>query len=154
MLLSASWKAVKVTHKSTKFVNPVLIEEEGIRTAEMNIDNGQFISDDDEDLFTSAALGKYQSDDESEDEDGDEDDSEGEPSKESNLPAQAVHIALGDKSRYFQAPTNDEIQSLKEVSELFKSNIFKLEVCMSGKVRNKEIAFFSLRYLLDSFPLF
>ncbi|RUS22739.1 hypothetical protein BC937DRAFT_87483 [Endogone sp. FLAS-F59071] len=161
-------KVVKVTHESTKFVNPkktALIEKEGIPITEMIIDNSQFISDDEEDLLTAAALGKYQSDDGSEDEDGDEveDDSEDEPSKESNLPTQAVRIALGDKSegsRYFQAPSNDEIQNLKEVSELFKSNIFKLEIeellaevrIDYNKMKPLETTLHRLKTLFDSLP--
>lgn len=68
-------------------------------------------------------------DDNNNDEDGDEDDQD-------EFMAAAEHDAsskpqnpMGVKnSSLYKAPTNDEIQGLQESSDLFKSNIFKLQI--------------------------
>lgn len=70
-----------------------------------------------------------ESDDNNDDEDGDEDDQD-------EFMAAAEHDAsskpqnpMGVKnSSLYKAPTNDEIQGLQESSDLFKSNIFKLQI--------------------------
>jgi U3 small nucleolar RNA-associated protein 22 len=91
-----------------------------------------FIDDDEEDLMESAAAGKYEDDMiDSEEDDSEEDDEEHTDEEEISAEPKAKGAGNNKKnhvSELYQPPTNEEMQGLKETSELFKSNIFKMEV--------------------------
>jgi U3 small nucleolar RNA-associated protein 22 len=91
--------------------------------------------------MSAAASGKYddmiddnddeEEDSEEEDEEFDDDEEEVQKEVEKGVNGKASSIKL-KKNQYvselYQPPTNEEMQGLKETSELFKSNIFKMEV--------------------------
>lgn len=86
--------------------------------------------------MSAAASGKYDDmvddeEDESEEDDDEEDDEEEEEEEDNTVNGKASG-KKSKKNQYvselYQPPTNQEMQGLKETSDLFKSNIFKLEV--------------------------
>ncbi|KAH8549941.1 Nrap protein [Umbelopsis sp. PMI_123] len=113
-----------------------------VETFEDSSDDAEdFIGDDAEDLMSAAASGKYddmiddndeeEEDSEEEDEEFDDDEEEVQKEVEKGVNGKASSIKL-KKNQYvselYQPPTNEEMQGLKETSELFKSNIFKMEI--------------------------
>jgi U3 small nucleolar RNA-associated protein 22 len=90
--------------------------------------------------MSAAASGKYDDmvddeEDNSEEEDDDDEDEEEEEEDEEEEDNGVNGKAFGKKSKknqyvseLYQPPTNQEMQGLKETSDLFKSNIFKMEV--------------------------
>ncbi|KAF9544001.1 hypothetical protein EC957_000270 [Mortierella hygrophila] len=121
--------------KSRKVVEPEPESSSGEEAYDDIIDEEEDSEDDDED---DEEEGDYiegedktmgSDDDNDDDEDGDED-------EQDEFMAAAEHDAtskprnpMGVKnSSLYKAPTNDEIQGLQESSDLFKSNIFKLQI--------------------------
>lgn len=89
--------------------------------------------------MSAAVSGKYDDDmidTEEDDSEGDaDDDEEAEGESEDEVQENETSSVPKDGSKkkqyvseLYQPPTNDEMQGLKETSELFKSNIFKMEV--------------------------
>ncbi|CAM0141445.1 unnamed protein product [Umbelopsis sp. WA50703] len=120
---SALKKAAKVDSKS----KPKTVVAE-----ELSDEAEDFIDDDEEDLMESAAAGKYEDDMiDSEEDDSEEDDEEHTDEEEISAEPKAKGAGNNKKnhvSELYQPPTNEEMQGLKETSELFKSNIFKMEI--------------------------
>jgi len=110
------------------------------KTFEESSDEAEdFIDDDEEDLMSAAVSGKYDDDmidTEEDDSEGDaDDDEEAEGESEDEVQENETSSVPKDGSKkkqyvseLYQPPTNDEMQGLKETSELFKSNIFKMEI--------------------------
>lgn len=68
-------------------------------------------------------------DDNDDNEDGDEDEQDEFMAAAEHDASSKPHNPMGVKnSSLYKAPTNDEIQGLQESSDLFKSNIFKLQI--------------------------
>ncbi|RUS31264.1 Nrap protein [Jimgerdemannia flammicorona] len=135
-----------------KVAKVVLNSRRTTRTEEIGNDSDphQAISDDDEDLLMAATTGKY----DSHEDDGDSDENDDKKYEY----AQPGHKSEG--SHYYQAPTSEEIQGLKEASDLFKSNIFKLEIeellaevrIDYSKLKPLEAALHQLKALFDGLP--
>ncbi|KAG0236782.1 hypothetical protein BGW42_002650 [Actinomortierella wolfii] len=83
-------------------------------------DEGDYIEGDDDDRFAA-------SNDEDEDSDMEEEQDALMAAAEAEAAAKDPHSAAKNSSLY-KAPTADEIQGLQESQELFKSNIFKLQI--------------------------
>ncbi|CAI2197467.1 13218_t:CDS:2, partial [Funneliformis geosporum] len=104
------------------------VSKKNISNEEEQEGSVDLISDDDEDLLEAAKLGKYLTEENPLQKlKADMDD---ENMKELHGGEIEINIKqLGSKSSsIYKAPTNEEIQGLKEISGLFKSNIFKLQI--------------------------
>ncbi|KAG0297764.1 hypothetical protein BGZ96_004955 [Linnemannia gamsii] len=124
--------------KSRKVLEPEPESSSGEEAYEDMINEGDSEDDDEDDDDDDEEEGDYiegedqdmRSDDENNDDEDDDEDEQDE------FMASAEHDAsskprnpMGVKnSSLYKAPTNDEIQGLQESSDLFKSNIFKLQI--------------------------
>ncbi|KAL1914891.1 uncharacterized protein VTP21DRAFT_7807 [Calcarisporiella thermophila] len=128
------------------------IEEESDENSDFGSDDyiddsdEEDISDDGDDLMEASMSGKHDSDEELASYDA----------------VHGVERPKKEENNYhlYAAPTNDEIQGLKEASELFKSNIFKLQIdeLLSevridyNKLQPLETALHKLKTILDNIP--
>ncbi|ORX82553.1 Nrap protein, partial [Anaeromyces robustus] len=68
-------------------------------------------------------------DEDEEEEDDDEDENDNEGMKDISLRTDKNKAKpLSDNSKYYKAPTNEEIQQLRETTELFNTNLFRLQI--------------------------
>ena len=115
------------------------------QTSKPRIEEDEEISDDGEDLMAGAA--DYVDDEDMDDDSQDDEEDDGEDSEEERealaatkaaaVRAQQTFRQKNGESVIFKAPTNEEVQGLKETGELFKSNVFKLQVCSFLLIRER-----------------
>jgi hypothetical protein len=114
--------AERVTQKKKAMVEPVVND----------IDN-DYISDDSEDLMTKAYADNYESasassiDSDNSAEEMDMDDDTSSISDAVSMDESDEQVSSSMKKNHDKTPSNEEIQSLQDTVELFKSNLFKLQ---------------------------
>jgi len=99
--------------------------------------NYKDFEDIEEDEISEEEIDENEDDDEDDGEDDDEQDDEDDEDEEEDEEMDGVKSItterkkskpLSDNSKYYKAPTNEEIQQLRETTELFNTNIFRLQV--------------------------
>ncbi|OUM62146.1 hypothetical protein PIROE2DRAFT_69533 [Piromyces sp. E2] len=123
----------KSQNNSKNVSKRVKFEDENVEKEEVEESFEDFEDIEEEDIISEEEVDEEEEDDEEDDEEDEEDEEEDDDDEEMDH-VESVSIErkkakpLSDNSKYYKAPTNEEIQQLRETTELFNTNIFRLQI--------------------------